>query len=145
LAKLIQEAGFPEGVVNIVPGYGETAGAALAAHPGIDKIAFTGSSEVGKLIAKARGRKPHEGFTGTGRQSPNVIFADADMDQAVNGAMMGIFFNQGQMCTAGSRVFIEESVKEEFLGLFKEKADRLKVGDPMDKTTSMGPQVPWSS
>src|SRR5467141_1247135 len=141
LGKLIQEAGFPEGVVNIVPGFGETAGAALAAHPGIDKIAFTGSTEVGKLIAKAAAENLTKVSLELGGKAPNVIFADADMDQAVNGAMMGIFFNQGQMCTAGSRVFIEESVKEEFLGLFKEKADRLKVGDPMDKATSMGPQV----
>src|SRR6266516_3719727 len=103
LAKLIQEAGFPEGVVNIVPGYGETAGAALASH--------------------------------------QDIFADADLDQAVNGAMMGIFFNQGQVCCAGSRLFVEEKVKEAFLGRFKEKAEKVKVGDPMDKATLMGPQV----
>src|SRR6266516_2415919 len=103
LAKLIQEAGFPEGVVNILPGYGETAGAALAA--------------------------------------PKGIFADADLDQAVNGAMMGIFFNQGQVCCAGSRLFVEEKVKEAFLGRFKEKAEKVKVGDPMDKATLMGPQV----
>src|SRR6266850_64930 len=141
LAKLIQEAGFPEGVVNIVPGFGETAGAALASHPGIDKIAFTGSGEVGKLIAKAAAENLTKVSLELGGKAPNVIFADADLDQAVNGAMMGIFFNQGQMCTAGSRVFIEESVKEEFLGRFKEKAESIKVGDPMDKTTSMGPQV----
>src|SRR6266568_6414500 len=141
LAKLIQEAGFPEGVVNIVPGYGETAGAALAAHEGIDKIAFTGSGEVGKLIAKGAADNLTKVSLELGGKAPNIIFADADMDQAVNGAMMGIFFNQGQMCTAGSRVFIEESAKEEFLGRFKEKADKIKVGDPMDKATLMGPQV----
>src|SRR3989475_7298158 len=141
LAKLIQEAGFPEGVVNIVPGFGETAGAALASHPGIDKIAFTGSSEVGKMIAKAAAENLTKVSLELGGKAPNVIFADADMDQAVNGAMMGIFFNQGQVCCAGSRVFIEESVKEEFLGRFKEKADKIKVGDPMDKATLMGPQV----
>jgi acyl-CoA reductase-like NAD-dependent aldehyde dehydrogenase len=141
LAKLIQEAGFPDGVVNIVPGFGETAGAALASHPGIDKIAFTGSSEVGKIIAKAAAENLTKVSLELGGKAPNVIFADADMDQAVNGAMMGIFFNQGQVCCAGSRVFIEESVKEEFLGRFKEKADKIKVGDPMDKSTSMGPQV----
>src|SRR3989449_1853200 len=141
LAKLIQEAGFPEGVVNIVPGFGETAGAALASHPGIDKIAFTGSGEVGKLIAKAAAENLTKVSLELGGKAPNVIFADADMDQAVNGAMMGIFFNQGQVCCAGSRVFIEEKVKGEFLGRFKEKADRIKVGDPMDKATLMGPQV----
>src|SRR5919197_410326 len=112
LGKLIQEAGFPDGVVNIVPGFGETAGAALASHPGVDKIAFTGSTEVGKLIEKA-----------------------------ANGAMMGIFFNQGQVCCAGSRLFLHEQVREEFLGRFKEKAEKIRVGDPMDKATQMGPQV----
>jgi acyl-CoA reductase-like NAD-dependent aldehyde dehydrogenase len=141
LAKLIQEAGFPEGVVNIIPGYGETAGAALASHPGIDKIAFTGSTEIGKVIAKAAAENLTRVSLELGGKAPNVIFADADLDQAVNGAMMGIFFNQGQVCCAGSRVFIEESVKDEFLGRFKEKAEKIQVGDPMDKATLMGPQV----
>jgi len=141
LARLIQEAGFPEGVVNIVTGYGETAGAALAAHKGIDKIAFTGSTEVGKLIAKAAAENLTKVSLELGGKAPNVIFADADIDQAVNGAMMGIFFNQGQVCCAGSRIFVEEKAKEEFLGRFKEKAEKIKVGDPMDKGTAMGPQV----
>ena len=141
LAKLIQEAGFPEGVVNIIPGYGETAGAALASHQGIDKIAFTGSTEVGKLIAKAAAENLTKVSLELGGKAPNVIFADADLDQAVNGAMMGIFFNQGQVCCAGSRLFVEEKVREEFLGRFKEKAEKVKVGDPMDKATLMGPQV----
>jgi acyl-CoA reductase-like NAD-dependent aldehyde dehydrogenase len=141
LAKLIQEAGFPEGVVNIIPGFGETAGAALASHPGIDKIAFTGSTEIGKVIAKAAAENLTKVSLELGGKAPNVIFADADLDQAVNGAMMGIFFNQGQVCCAGSRVFIEESVKDEFLARFKEKAEKIQVGDPMDKATLMGPQV----
>src|SRR3982751_4238913 len=141
LAKLIQEAGFPEGVVNIVTGYGETAGAALASHKGIDKIAFTGSTEVGKLIAKAAAQNLTKVSLELGGKAPNVIFADADLDQAVNGAMMGIFFSQGQVCCAGSRLFVEESIKDEFLGRFKEKAEKIKVGDPMDKGTMMGPQV----
>src|ERR1700716_1212479 len=115
LAKLIQEAGFPEGVVNMVPGFGETAGAAPAAHPGIDKIAFTGSTEVGKLIAKAAADNLTKVSLELGGKAPNVIFADADMDQAVNGAMMGIFFNQGQVCCAGSRVCHSESGGEEVL------------------------------
>ncbi|HJZ79683.1 MAG TPA: betaine-aldehyde dehydrogenase [Pyrinomonadaceae bacterium] len=141
LAKLIQEAGFPEGVVNIVPGYGETAGAALASHKGIDKIAFTGSTEIGKVIAKAAADNLTKVSLELGGKAPNIIFADADLDQAVNGAMMGIFFNQGQVCCAGSRLFVEEKVKDEFLGRFKEKAERITVGDPMDKATLMGPQV----
>ena len=141
LAKLIQEAGFPEGVVNIVPGYGETAGAALAAHPGIDKVAFTGSTEVGKLIAKAAAENLTKVSLELGGKAPNIVFADADIDQAVNGAMMGIFFNQGQVCCAGSRIFLEEKVKDEFLDRFKAKAEAVKVGNPMDKATLMGPQV----
>ena len=141
LAKLIQEAGFPEGVVNVVPGYGETAGAALAAHPGIDKIAFTGSTEVGKLIAKTAAENLTKVSLELGGKAPNIVFADADLDQAVAGAMMGIFFNQGQVCCAGSRLFVEEKVKDEFLSKLTERAERIKVGDPMDKATQMGPQV----
>lgn len=141
LGKLIQEAGFPEGVVNIVPGYGETAGAALASHPGIDKIAFTGSTEVGKLIAKAAAENLTKVSLELGGKAPNIVFADADMEQAVNGALMSIFFNQGQVCCAGSRLFVEEGVKDEFLEKLKGRAQRVKVGDPMDKETQMGPQV----
>ncbi len=141
LGKLIQEAGFPEGVVNIVPGFGETAGAALAAHPGINKIAFTGSTEVGKLIARAAADNLTKVSLELGGKAPNIVFADADLEQAVNGAMMGIFFNQGQVCCAGSRLFVEEEVKDEFLARLKEKSEKIVVGDPMDKATHMGPQV----
>ena len=141
LGRLIQEAGFPDGVVNIVPGYGETAGAALAAHPGIDKVAFTGSTEVGKIIARAAADNLTKVSLELGGKAPNIVFADADMEQAVNGAMMGIFFNQGQVCCAGSRLFLAEEIKDEFLDRFKEKAQKVKVGDPMDAGTHMGPQV----
>jgi len=141
LGKLIQEAGFPDGVVNILPGYGETAGASLAAHPGIDKIAFTGSTEVGKLIAKAAAENLTKVSLELGGKAPNIVFADADLEQAVNGAMMGIFFNQGQVCCAGSRLFLQEDVKDQFLYNLKEKAEKIKVGDPLDKSTLMGPQV----
>ena len=141
LASLIQEAGFPDGVVNIVPGYGETAGAALAAHPDIDKVAFTGSTEVGKIVAKAAADNLTKVSLELGGKAPNIVFADADMDQAVNGAMMGIFFNQGQVCCAGSRLFIDARVKDEFLERFQERAGRVKVGDPSDMNTQMGPQV----
>ncbi|MFN2598274.1 MAG: betaine-aldehyde dehydrogenase [Pyrinomonadaceae bacterium] len=141
LAKLIQEAGFPDGVVNVVPGYGETAGAALASHAGIDKIAFTGSTEVGKTIARAAADNLTKVSLELGGKAPNIVFADADIDQAVNGAMMGIFYNQGQVCCAGSRLFLDERVKDEFLDRFKAKAEKIKVGDPMDKQTLMGPQV----
>src|SRR5258705_133100 len=141
LGKLIQEAGFPDGVVNIVPGYGETAGAALASHPGIDKVAFTGSTEVGKLIAKAASENLTKVSLELGGKAPNIVFADADIEQAVNGAMMGIFFNQGQVCCAGSRLFVQDSVKDQFLDRLKEKSAKIVVGDPMDKGTHMGPQV----
>ena len=141
LGKLIQEAGFPDGVVNIVPGYGETAGAALAAHPDVDKIAFTGSTEVGKIIARAAADNLKKVSLELGGKAPNIVFADADLDQAVNGAMMGIFFNQGQVCCAGSRLFLHESVRDEFLDRFKTKAEKIKVGDPTDMATQMGPQV----
>ncbi len=141
LGKLIQEAGFPDGVVNIVPGYGETAGAALAAHPDIDKVAFTGSTEVGKIVAHAAADNLTKVSLELGGKAPNIVFADADMEQAVNGAMMGIFFNQGQVCCAGSRLFLAEEIKDEFLDRFKEKAQKVKVGDPMDAGTHMGPQV----
>src|ERR1044071_3776480 len=141
LASLIQEAGFPDGVVNIVPGYGETAGAALASHPGIDKVAFTGSTEVGKLVAKAAADNLTKVSLELGGKAPNIVFADADIEQAVNGAMMGIFFNRGRVCGAGSRLFLDARVKDEFLDRFKEKSSRVKVGDPMDKNTQMGPQV----
>src|SRR5438270_865266 len=141
LGRLIQEAGFPDGVVNIVPGFGETAGAAIASHKDVDKLAFTGSTEVGKLIAKAAAENLTKVSLELGGKAPNIVFADADMEQAVNGAMMGIFFNQGQVCCAGSRLFLDEKVKDDFLGRFREKAEKIKVGDPADKTTQMGPQV----
>src|SRR6266576_1778318 len=127
VCKLIQEAGFPEGVVNIVPGYGDTAGAALASHPGIDKIAFTGSTEVGKLIAKAAAENLTKVSLELGGKAPNIVFADSNIDQAVAGAMMGIFYNQGQVCCAGSRLFVEESVKDEFLAKLKDKASKIAV------------------
>ncbi|MBV8856825.1 MAG: aldehyde dehydrogenase family protein [Acidobacteria bacterium] len=141
LAALIQEAGFPDGVVNVVPGYGETAGAALASHKDIDKLAFTGSTEVGKLVAKSAADNLTKVSLELGGKAPNIVFADADLEQAVNGAMMGIFFNQGQVCCAGSRLFLDARVKDEFLDRFKEKSARVRVGDPMDKNTQMGPQV----
>jgi len=141
LGKLFQEADFPDGVVNIVPGFGETAGAALASHPGIDKIAFTGSTEVGKIIAHSAADNLTKVSLELGGKAPNIVFADADMEQAVSGAMMGIFYNQGQVCCAGSRIFLHEEIKDEFLESFKSRVGRIKVGDPTNKETLMGPQV----
>src|ERR1041385_2446718 len=129
LAKLIQQAGFPEGVVNIVPGYGETAGAALAAHRGIDKVAFTGSTEVGKLIAKAAAENLTKVSLELGGKAPNIVFADSNLDQAVARAMMGIFYNQGQVCCAGSRLFVQADVKDQFIDRLKEKSAKIVVGE----------------
>ena len=110
LGELIEEAGFPEGVVNIVTGFGETAGAALAAHPDVDKVAFTGSTEVGRLIVQAAGRSNLKKVTlELGGKSPNIVFADADLSAAIAGAASAIFFNHGQCCCAGSRLYVQQS------------------------------------
>ena len=113
LGELIMEAGFPEGVVNIVPGYGETAGAALAAHPDVDKIAFTGSTEVGKLIVHAATGNLKKVSLELGGKSPNVVFKDADLETAIPGSASAIFFNHGQCCCAGSRLYVEKSVYDQ--------------------------------
>ena len=110
LAELIAEAGFPDGVVNVVPGYGETAGAALAAHPDVDKVAFTGSTEVGKLIVQAAAGNLKKVSLELGGKSPNIVFADADMKATIPGAASAIFFNHGQCCCAGSRLYVEQSI-----------------------------------
>lgn len=142
LGELLLEAGFPPGVVNIVPGYGPTAGAALANHPDVDKVAFTGSTEVGKLVMEAAAKTNLKRVSlELGGKAPNIVFADADLDAAVQGAMRGIFFNQGEVCCAGSRLFVEEKVKDTFLDKFKSYAEKLVVGDPLDPRTQMGAQV----
>jgi phenylacetaldehyde dehydrogenase len=126
LGELIQEAGFPDGVVNIVTGFGETAGAALAAHPGVDKVAFTGSTEVGKLILKA---------------ATNVVLRDADLDLAIKGTANAIFFNHGQCCCAGSRLFVQESIFDKLVGGVADEAKKIRVGPGLDPKTQMGPMV----
>uniref|UniRef100_A0AAY4E4E5 Aldehyde dehydrogenase domain-containing protein n=1 Tax=Denticeps clupeoides TaxID=299321 RepID=A0AAY4E4E5_9TELE len=142
MGTLIKEAGFPPGVVNILPGYGPTAGAAIASHMGIDKVAFTGSTEVGKLIQEAAGKSNLKRITlELGGKSPNIIFADADLDLAVEQAHQGVFFNSGQCCTAGSRVFVQEPIYEEFVRRSVERAKRRVVGSPFDPTTEQGPQI----
>ena len=141
LGELIMEAGFPEGVVNIVPGYGETAGAALAAHPDVDKIAFTGSTEVGKLIVHAAAGNLKKVSLELGGKSPNVIFKDADLETAIPGAASAIFFNHGQCCCAGSRVFVEEKIYDKFVEKSGVRASNRTVGDPFDPKTEQGPQV----
>jgi phenylacetaldehyde dehydrogenase len=141
LGELILEAGFPEGVVNIVPGYGETAGAALAAHNDVDKIAFTGSTEVGRLIVHAAAGNLKRVSLELGGKSPNVIFKDADMDVAIPGAASGIFFNQGQCCCAGSRLYIEKEVFDQVIDGISANAKKIRVGAGLDPKTQMGPLV----
>src|SRR5689334_3646011 len=141
LGELIMEAGFPEGVVNIVPGYGETAGAALAAHPDVDKIAFTGSTEVGKLIVHAAAGNLKKVSLELGGKSPNVVFKDADLDTAIAGSASAIFFNHGQCCCAGSRLYVEKSIYDRVVEGVAEHAKKIKVGSGLEPDTQMGPLV----
>ncbi|MFQ5965457.1 MAG: aldehyde dehydrogenase family protein [Candidatus Scalinduaceae bacterium] len=141
LGEICQEAGLPEGVLNIVPGYGPTAGAALAEHMDVDKIAFTGEYITGRLIMKAASNNLKRVSLELGGKSPNIIFADSDIDSAVNGAMTGIFFNQGEVCCAGSRLFLEKSIHDEFIDKLSNRASSLRVGNPEDANTQMGAQV----
>ncbi len=137
LGELICEVGFPDGVVNIVPGYGETAGAALAAHPDVDKVAFTGSTEVGKLILSAAAGNLKKASLELGGKSPNIVCQDADIEASIPGVSSAIFFNHGQCCCAGSRLFVEKSIFDKVA----EEAKKIKVGPGMDLSTQMGPLV----
>jgi aldehyde dehydrogenase (NAD+) len=137
LADVIREAGLPPGVVNIVTGGGET-GAALVEHPGVDKIAFTGSTEVGKAIRRATAGTGKRLTLELGGKAANIVFEDAPLDQAVEGIINGIFFNQGHVCCAGSRLLVEESVFPELLDRLKNRLETLRVGDPLDKNTDVG-------
>jgi len=142
VGELILEAGFPPGVVNILPGYGPTAGGAIAYHPDVDKVAFTGSTEVGHLIMEASAKSNLKRVTlELGGKSPNIVFADADMDQAIEGSHFALFFNQGQCCCAGSRLFVEEKCYDEFVEKSVARAKKRTVGDPFDSNTEQGPQV----
>ncbi len=141
LAEFALEAGFPDGVVNIINGYGETAGAALVAHPDVDKIAFTGHVETAKIIQKAAADTLKRVTFELGGKSPNVIFADADMEAAVAGAFHAIYFHGGQCCTAGSRLFVEDKIHRDFVERLAEKAKKRKLGDPLEPDTEQGPQV----
>jgi acyl-CoA reductase-like NAD-dependent aldehyde dehydrogenase len=141
IGELIMEAGFPDGVVNIVQGEGATTGAALVRHPGVAKIAFTGSTATGKAIMRECANDVKKVSLELGGKSPNIIFADADVEQAIKGAANGIFFNNGQTCIAGSRIFVEEPVYEEVLERLGAWADNIRVGQPLDANTQMGPIV----
>jgi len=141
LGELIMEAGFPEGVVNIVPGYGETAGAALAAHPDVDKVAFTGSTEVGKLILQAAAGNLKKVSLELGGKSPNIILDDADVSTAIPGAASAIFFNHGQCCCAGSRLFVDKKIFDEVVDGIAQDASKIRVGPGFDPDSDMGPLV----
>ena len=141
LGELCQEAGLPDGVVNVVPGYGESAGRALVAHPDVDKISFTGSTSVGKEIMRTAADSLKKVSLELGGKSPNIIFADADLQSAVKGAFNGIFYGKGEVCNAGSRLFIEESVHDQVMSKLVERAARLQPGDPLDPRTRLGALV----
>src|SRR5436309_3571509 len=138
VAGWFEELGLPPGVVNIVNGFGETAGAALVAHPGVDKIAFTGSATVGKMIVKSAADTLKRVTLELGGKSPNIFFTDADWEASIDGALFGIFINQGEVCSAGSRILVERKIYSKFVEAMTEKAKKIKVGPPMDRATKMG-------
>jgi len=141
LGRLCQEAGFPPGVVNILPGYGETAGRALVAHPGVDKISFTGSTQVGKEIMRTAADTMKKVSLELGGKSANVVFADADIDAAAKGAFNGIFYGKGEVCAAGSRLLVEKNVHDQLMEKLTERARQLEPGDPMSIKTRLGALV----
>jgi betaine-aldehyde dehydrogenase len=141
LARFFEECGLPKGVVNVVTGFGETAGAPLVAHPQVDKIAFTGSVEVGKSVMRAAAETLKKISLELGGKSPNIFFADADFEAAVDGALFGVFVNQGEVCSAGSRVLVQRPIYKKMLDAMVEKATRIKLGPGTDPDTKMGPLV----
>src|SRR5246500_5167613 len=140
-ANYFAEAGLPPGVVNIVTGFGETAGAPLVQHPDVNKIAFTGSAAVGKIIVKQAADTVKRVTLELGGKSPNIFFADADFEAAIDGALFGVFINQGEVCSAGSRILVQKSIYKHFVDAMTEKAKKIKLGPPLDRETKMGPLV----
>jgi aldehyde dehydrogenase (NAD+) len=141
MARLAQKAGFPDGVINVIPGFGPTAGAALVQHPDVDKIAFTGEHITAQTIMREAATTLKRLTFELGGKSPNVVFADADLESAVAGTHFGLYFNQGQCCCAGSRVFVESKIHDEFVQRICDLNERRKLGDPLDPVTEQGPQV----
>jgi len=141
LASSFADAGLPPGVVNVITGRGETAGAAIVEHPDVDKIAFTGSVEVGKTIMRSAAATLKKISLELGGKSPNIFFEDADFETAVEGALFGVFFNQGEVCSAGSRILVQRSIYKRFLDAMVEKSRAITVGPPMERATKMGPLV----
>src|SRR6478752_5923008 len=141
MARLAHKAGIPDGVINVVPGFGPTAGASIVKHPGVDKVAFTGEGATAKIIQREAAETMKRLTFELGGKSPNVIFADADLDAAIDGAHFALYFNQGQCCCAGSRLYVEEKVHDELIDRMREKNRDRRVGDPFDPETQQGPQV----
>src|SRR5882762_3220064 len=141
MANWFSEIGLPPGVVNIVTGFGETCGAPLVKHPEVNKIAFTGSAEVGKTIVKQAAETVKRVTLELGGKSPNIFFADADFEAAIDGALFGVFINQGEVCSAGSRVLVQKSIYKKFVDAMAEKAKKIKLGPPLERETKMGPLV----
>ena len=141
MANWFGEIGLPPGVVNIVTGFGESAGAPLVTHSGVDKVAFTGSAAVGKLIVKMAADTVKRVTLELGGKSPNIFFADADFEAAIDGALFGVFVNQGEVCSAGSRILVEKSIYSKFVDAMAEKAKKIRLGPPLERETKMGPLV----
>ena len=138
MAEIMLEAGFPPGAFNVLPGGGSTAGAALVKHPGVDKISFTGSTEIGKQVMRDGAETVKRVTLELGGKSPNIIFADADLKSAIRGAQNGIFYGKGEVCAAGSRLLVERSVKDQVVEQLAERSKKLEPGDPLDKNTRLG-------
>jgi betaine-aldehyde dehydrogenase len=141
MANWFSDAGLPPGVVNIVTGFGETAGAPIVSHPGVNKVAFTGSASVGKVIVKAAADSVKRVTLELGGKSPNIFFADADFEAAIDGALFGVFINQGEVCSAGSRILVQKPIYKRFVEAMSEKAKNIRLGPPLDRNTKMGPLV----
>src|SRR6267143_155633 len=141
IANWFEEVDLPPGVVNIVTGFGESAGAPIVNHPEINKIAFTGSASVGKIILRAAAENIKRVTLELGGKSPNIFFADADFENAIDGALFGVFINQGEVCSAGSRILVQKSIYKNFVEAMTEKAKKIKIGPPMDRETKMGALV----
>ncbi len=141
MAHLAQEAGIPDGVINVIPGYGPTAGGAIVRHPGIDKVAFTGEHLTAQIIMREAADSLKRLTFELGGKSPNIIYGDCDMDAAVEGTHVGLYFNQGQCCCAGSRVYVEDSIHDEFVDKLAAINHKRRLGDPLDPATEQGPQV----
>src|SRR5450755_3701795 len=141
MANWLADVGLPPGVVNIVTGFGETCGAPLVQHPDVNKIAFTGSASVGKIIVKQAADTVKRVTLELGGKSPNIFFADADFEAAIDGALFGVFINQGEVCSAGSRILVQKSIYKKFVDAMTEKAKNIKLGAPLDRDTKMGPVI----